>query len=205
MDNRYFKKIIGKLIYLSPINLDDCNKYAEWMNDLQVTKYLANSSQQISMATEKKWLDDAVASKNGYIFSIINKEANNLMGSVGLHKIDHLHQTAAIGVFVGDKNYWNRGIGTEAVNLALDYAFNVLNLHNIWLEVISYNNRAVHAYKKIGFSEIGRRRQCYQIAGERYDVIYMDLLASEFKSIYLKKLIQDDSAEEDFGKKLELA
>ena len=55
-----------------------------------------------------------------------------------------------------------------------------MNLHNIKLRAYSFNERAINCYQKCGFKEIGRRREARIVAGEKYDVIQMDILASEF-------------------------
>ena len=94
--------------------------------------------------------------------------------------VDSVHQQAELGIFIGEKDYWDKGLGTEAVKLLLDYGFNLLNLHNILLKVFSYNERAIKCYKKVGFKEIGRRRESREIASQKYDEIYMDILSSEF-------------------------
>jgi RimJ/RimL family protein N-acetyltransferase len=87
-----------------------------------------------------------------------------------------------VGIFIGEKSYWNRGYGEEALRLLMDYAFNLLNLNNLMLNVYAFNSRAINCYKKIGFKEVGRRRQARRIQGKSYDIIYMDILAEEFNS-----------------------
>ena len=61
------------------------------------------------------------------------------------------------GIFIGDAGYWNKGIGTEAASLCLDFAFNVLNMHTVYLYVYDYNKRAIASYKKIGFKVTGKK------------------------------------------------
>ena len=63
----------------------------------------------------------------------------------------------------------------EALNLILAYGFDYLNLNNIMLKVFAFNEVAINCYKKVGFKEIGRRRQSYYKKGEFFDEIYMDI------------------------------
>lgn len=81
---------------------------------------------------------------------------------------------------IGDKNYWDQGYGREAIELVLNYGFNILNLNNIMLNVYSFNKRAITCYENIGFKEIGRRREAYILGKRKYDEIHMDILADEF-------------------------
>ena len=48
---RYFKKIVGDKVYLSPINCDDYLKYVEWLNDRDISKYISNYTNMISLMT----------------------------------------------------------------------------------------------------------------------------------------------------------
>ncbi|HOO33128.1 MAG TPA: GNAT family protein [Thermotogota bacterium] len=175
---RYFKKLKGERLYLSPINVEDASRYCEWINDMNVTVKLGRPSFLLSVETEKEALEDLV--KGGSTFAIILNDVDKLIGNCGLMAIDHLNQNAELGIMIGDKAYWNNGYGTEAIRLLLNYGFNILNLHNIMLRVFSFNERAMKCYKKCGFKEIGRRRGDYVIGKERYDSVYMDILATEF-------------------------
>lgn len=89
-------------------------------------------------------------------------------------------QCGTVGLFIGDEENRNNGYGQDTLNLLLDYGFNYLNLKNIMLKVFSFNERAINCYKKVGFKEIGRRRQSYYLKGKFYDDVYMDILREEF-------------------------
>lgn len=112
-----------------------------------------------------------------------------LIGLCVLFAIDKVDRKAMFGITIGEKSYWDKGYGQEATKLILDFGFNLLNLNNIMLGVFSYNQRAINCYKKVGFKEIGRRRQARIISGKKYDMVLMDILAEEFESVYVKKLI----------------
>jgi len=64
----------------------------------------------------------------------------------------------------------------------LDYAFNALGLHNVMLETFSYNERAIRAYTRAGFREMGRRRESARVGGRAYDDVYMDCLSTDFRN-----------------------
>jgi len=185
---KYYKKLIGKKCYLSPLNIDDAEKYCEWVNDLEVTQYTSLAAKQISLPKEIDILNGMI--KNSFqAYSIIDISNDKLIGICSLFNINQLYQNAELGIFIGDKEYWGKGFGPDAINLLLDYGFNILNLHNIMLEVFSFNERAIKAYKKVGFKIIGRRRKALLYAQERFDMIYMDILAEEFKSDFIEKTV----------------
>lgn len=183
---RFFKKLVGKKCYLSPVDTsaEAIEKYTQWLNDSEISIPLNNFTKVINNDKEKEFLNELLT-KTPYTFAIVDIGNDNLIGNCGLFAVDNIHQTAEVGLFIGDKSCWNKGYGTEALSLLIDYGFNALNLHNIQLRVFSFNKRGIRSYEKIGFKEYGRRREDVFIAGKRHDTIFMDILASEFKSIYI--------------------
>lgn len=113
-------------------------------------------------------------------------QTDEIIGSIGLHEINNINRTATLGIFIGNKEYWSKGYGTEAIQLILDFGFNYLNLNNIDLALMEFNERALKCYEKCGFKEIGRKRKCNFINGKYYDSILMDILAEEFTDSYIK-------------------
>lgn len=181
---KYFKKLVGERIYLSPRNVEDVEIFTEWMNDFYVTDYTGRSYRTVTLQAEKEYLERA--DKNENTFAIIDIETDQMIGTVGLHEVDHINRTATLGIFIGNRDYWSKGYGTEAIRLILDFAFNYMNLNNIDLALMEFNQRALKCYQKCGFKEIGRRRKCKFINGKYYDSILMDVLAEEFKESYIK-------------------
>ena len=115
-------------------------------------------------------------------FLIYDRQTDTPVGGVSLRGIDLKVGIAELGISIGRKDYWGKGLGTEAITLLVDYGFTVLGLHNIMLSTYAYNERAMRSYLKIGFREFGRRREAQRIGDQRYDIVYMDLLRSEFRS-----------------------
>jgi len=173
----YFKKLAGKKCYLAPLDVNDAEKYTAWLNDLEVTEHLLVYPHIISIENEKGFLEKL---SREHTYSIIDNGSNELIGNCGFSDIDHINQTGEVGMFIGDKKYWNKGYGTEALSLLLDYGFKALNLHNISLRVYSFNERAIKAYEKIGFKITGKKREALLRGKERHDIIFMDILYDEF-------------------------
>lgn len=176
---KYFAKLPGKRLYLSPMNADDLMLYTKWMNDLEVTDRLGMSAQVTSTESEEKWLLD---NNSNYQFAIVRKEEDRLIGNCGFQDFSPIHQAAEVGLFIGEEQDRSKGYGSEVLTLLLDYGFHHLNLHNIMLKVFSFNERAIHCYEKVGFREFGRRSECYYVNGQFHDQIMMQILKDEWCS-----------------------
>ena len=183
---KFFKKLVGDNIYLSPRNVDEevIEKITEWLNDFETTDYTGKSASVITIEDEKKYFENP--KESDCAFFIVQLEDNKLIGTIGLHNIDHINRRATFGIFIGDKSVRNKGYGTEAIRLILEYGFKYLNLNNINLDVMEFNERAMACYKKCGFKEYGRRRKAEFLCGKYYDRVSMDILAEEFEGDYIR-------------------
>lgn len=182
---KYFKKIVGERIYLSPLCVEDAEKYTKWLNDFSVSDGLGRSGKVMTVEEEKQWIEKSYKDGDFY-FAIVKLENDELLGNCGIHDINYRDRTAIAGIFIGEENERNNGYGTETLQLLLDYGFHYLNLNNIMLNVFSFNERAIACYKKVGFQEFGRRRKSYFLNGKYYDKVYMDIVAEEFCGSYIK-------------------
>ncbi|HWR05323.1 GNAT family protein [Sporomusa sp.] len=188
-------KIRGDKVSLATLNLADAGKIAEWLNDLEVTLPLGDEAfSHVTVETIQHDIEKSPERSSGLrTFALIQNADDCLIGRSALYAIDYVNRSAKIGIFIGDKQHWNKGYGQESLRLTLDYAFNLLNLNSVMLGAVSFNARAIHCYQQAGFTEIGRIREARIIGVERYDVILMDILAKEFRqhnesvvSLYLK-------------------
>lgn len=186
----YFKRMVGKKCYLSPPSLEDAEKWTEWDNDLEVTIPMGEEAYTPYSVDKTREIISNIIKKQSHIFSIVELKTDKSIGRCMLFAIDQVDRRAMFGIAIGDKKYWSKGYGLEATKLLLDYGFNLLNLNNIMLGVYSFNQRAINCYKKVGFKEIGRRRQARIIGGKKFDVILMDILAEEFESVYVNRFVE---------------
>ncbi|MGD9570163.1 MAG: GNAT family N-acetyltransferase [Sedimentibacter sp.] len=174
---KYYKKLVGNKVYLSPMNIEDAEIYVKWLNDFSVTDGIGTSNKITSLEFEKEWMSQ---NSSQYQFAIVRLTDDKLIGNCSIHGLDPLRQCSEVGLFIGDEENRSKGYGQEVLNLLLDYGFNYLNLNNIMLKVFSFNDRAISCYKRVGFKEIGRRRQSYFLRGKFYDDVYMDILREEY-------------------------
>jgi len=154
--------------------------YHRWFNDWAVMETMEDPAPERLDDTER-WFDrnGRADVRDQVTFTLYEREASRPIGVTSLQQIDHLHRTAMFSIVIGERAVWGRGYGTEATRLVLGYAFGRLNLHSVRLTVRAYNERAIAAYRRAGFREIGRWRQAHRRGGEAHDLVFMDCLATD--------------------------
>jgi diamine N-acetyltransferase len=179
----------GDRVALGPQRRDLVPIYQQWLNDFAVLAPLGIPLRPLHEEGEVAHFEQTSAHAGEAWFTVYIRSHLLPIGIAGLKDIDHLRRIAEFVMFIGDKTAWGKGYGTETTRLVLDYGFTALGLHNILLQVFDFNERALAVYRRVGFRELGRRREAYRVGGRVYDVIYMDYLASEFESPVLAKLL----------------
>ena len=113
--------------------------------------------------------------KNEVAFQVIVVD-NEAIGYCGLSNLSQQNRSAEYFILIGDQNYWNRGIGTCAGQIVLEYGFSKLGLHRIWLTVSEVNHGAIKSYESLGFTEEGRMKDACFRDDEFHDKIVMSIL-----------------------------
>ena len=155
------------------------DQYRDWFNDLEVTQFVSNFGAVFTTEAEEDWYRNQVENDEP-IFTIYHLPDDKPIGNCGLHNINQGNDHGEMGIVLGEKEYWNLGLGTEAVRLITDFGFAVLGLHGISLLVKGFNKRARRVYEKVGYQIAGRVRDFYKIDCNYYDEIIMDILREEF-------------------------
>ena len=184
------KKLVGERCYLSPCLPEDAALWARWLNDLHVAVPLGDEAYTQPTLDQQEGMIASIGQAGFHAFTIVALADDVPVGRCLLFDIDPVDRRAMLGVFIGERAYWGQGYGRDAVRLLLDYGFGLLNLNSVMLGVMAFNQRAIRCYEAVGFREIGRRRQARIIAGEKHDVVLMDILAEEFGSPYVRPLME---------------
>jgi RimJ/RimL family protein N-acetyltransferase len=143
-------RVDGIRIYLRTLEEKDANQnYCDWLNDPTVNLYL--ETRRTSIEELRKYIREKRSSPNCLFFGIFSKENGEHIGNIKLEPIDFERKRATLGLLIGDKKYWGKGFGTEAVKVLVDWAFNSLGIEELDLGVISENAAAIKVYQKAGF------------------------------------------------------
>ena len=176
--------LVGELVALGPAHRGLIPLLWKWESDLELSLLTGDPARPLTPeGIEAVYERFSKAGPDHTGFAIYERATMRPIGTVGLVHINATHRTAELGIGIGEHDCWGNGYGTEATRLVLDYAFTMLGLHNVMLRVFSYNERAIRAYERAGFREIGRRREAQRVGDRAYDVVFMDCLAADFAAL----------------------
>jgi RimJ/RimL family protein N-acetyltransferase len=163
------------------------------MNDREVTHYLSDRY-PLSRSDEEAWLRRAEANSfvDGLRVAIETKEGLPI-GVAQLRETRAEDRKSELSIIIGEKAYWSKGYGTDALMTLLRFGFHEMNLHRVWLTTLEYNERAVACYRKCGFREEGRLRQEVFKYGRYWDYIIMGVLRDEFDALCAAPKEEDDA------------
>jgi len=176
--------LIGKKIYLRALENDDLPNLLKWLTDEKITYYLQQGDRPPTIEILKDAYDVEGKNSTQISFAVIDKKLNKHIGWTGLYEINWLSRNAEIRIFVGDKNFWRKGIAYESQKLLTEYSFDKLNLHRIHAGTNIECMGEQGALKKLFFTKEGISKDGMYRNGKYYDLIHFGLL----KNQYLKKL-----------------
>lgn len=174
---KYFKKLLGDKIYLSPRNVEqeDIEKFTIWLNDFKTTDYIGRSNQVVTLEGERKYLEDHLNDKSTFL--IIELENDNMIGTVGIEKINNIDRTGTLGIFIGEESARNKGYTVEE-----EISFGPMNLGLPPDEIRRRVDAAIECLGLDGYRERGPQELS---GGEKGRVAIADVLAMEPRFLLL--------------------
>jgi RimJ/RimL family protein N-acetyltransferase len=172
--------MLGDLVRLRAMEPSDAEALWRWNHDPEVMRWMQDSHPQ-SLAQVTRWLGEE-RGRNEYGDLLLGVEVqadDKLIGLVRLHGTEPELGIAELDIYLGEKNYWGKGYATDTVRTVCRYGFDKMRLHKITLTVVTENEAAWRAYRKVGFVQEGRLREVFRRDGRWYDQYTMGLLAGE--------------------------
>ncbi|HPX93885.1 MAG TPA: GNAT family protein [Bacillota bacterium] len=172
----------GDRILLAPLTQEDLERVAPFFADAEALYYylpdllLPRTSAQLQ-ALMDEWNDGV----RNFVFACRYK--NEAIGLVTLSDLDYAMGNAEMGIMLISRAWRGRGLASEAVKLALTYAFDELGLHRVYARLAEENLPSLNLFKRLGFTEEGRLREAMRRGGSYLDLIVVGLLENEFDRI----------------------
>jgi len=158
----------------------DYEYFVRWERDPEVTKYLTFDEDR----SYEDVVTEAIFNKNSndrMDFTIVDKEKNLPIGRICFSRIDRHNDSLDISkMYIGETEYWGRGVGREVITEVLEYCFTFMHMERVTLDYYKGNKRAAALYESLGFKNEGAARNAAKKNGKYYDMHLMSLLRSEF-------------------------
>ena len=174
--------IIAETVRLRAIERQDLPLFVAWLNDPEVRQNLLVNI-PLSQAQEDGWFERTLTrslEEQPLGIEVRTPEGWRLVGNCSFFDLDWRNRCCEIGIFIGVKEFWGRGYGTQVMRLMLNYGFNTLNLNRVYLRVYESNPRGIRCYEKAGFRHEGRLRQAIFQDGRYIDLLMMSVIRSEW-------------------------
>jgi RimJ/RimL family protein N-acetyltransferase len=165
----------GGGVAISPALPDDIANLFLWINDAQA----AQSDlpyRPVDCLMFKDWLDHQNKQTAQVLFIIRTLQPARAVGFVLFKNVSPVFRAAELGVRIGEESDRGKGYGAAGLKLALQYAWDTLNLRRVWLTVHAGNARAIASYRRAGFEQEGVMRQAAFAGGAWVDVAMMAAL-----------------------------
>ncbi|GKX65971.1 GNAT family N-acetyltransferase [Inconstantimicrobium mannanitabidum] len=171
-------------IRLRNLQKEDKEYFYSWIRDKEVVKYSLSKFQKMNSDSEiSEWFDKVLLDKSSYKKAIVDSAKNNLIGYAGISGISQINKSGEYFIFIGDKSYHGKGVGTFVTKEIVKMGFEDLGLNRIMLTVSDINVGAVRAYTKANFKTEGIMRQACFRDGKFHNKIVMSILREEWISL----------------------
>ena len=172
----------GHKIYLKRLEPSMKAMYAKaLMNCSYETRKFTTTSMVFTQSGIEDFVERISKDSSRIDFVIFSKDKNEMVGDLSINDINSQSRTGSFRIAIDQHSNYQKGFGQEAMKLALNHAFGMMNLRRIELEVLVDNKRAIHVYEKLGFVKEGIKRKSAFFDHTYHDMVFMGLLKEDFK------------------------
>ena len=162
-------------VYLRLMTYDDTDLIVQWRNSDSVRKNFIYQA-LFTKESHENWIRTKVETGDVVQMIICEAGTDKPVGSVYVRDIDHTHQKAEYGIFIGEDSARGKGYGTATAKLMIKYCFEELKLHRLFLRVYADNIQAIRSYEKAGFEREALLRDDVCIEGQYRDIVLMGII-----------------------------
>ncbi|MGY3864863.1 GNAT family N-acetyltransferase [Aeromonas bivalvium] len=156
---------------------DITHQYCNWLNDKETNKYLESRFTEWNMQSLLDYYHQK--NKSELMLAIIEDDTGTHVGNVKVSAIDKNHHRAEIGIIIGDKNLWGKGIATTAIGIVAEYCFDVLDIHKLTAGAYAENLASINAFISNGFIVEGQRKEHVLTPSGWSDVVLLGKIKSQ--------------------------
>lgn len=172
--------LVGEHVRLTAVETEDYPAIAGWSNNSEYMRNMrTGAAAPVTVEQVAKWMAEDPGNANSFILALRPTDTPEIVGVAILRDIEWTNRSAWLAIGIGSPSHRGRGLGSEALGLLIDFAFDELNLYRLALSVMAYNDRAIKTYVKHGFVQEGAIREAIERDGARHDLLIFGLLAGD--------------------------
>ncbi len=167
--------LTGKHVRLVPLGPEHTDAYFAAGLDEEIRR-LTGTHHHLTYAEARDWCARRPRRPDRLDLAITDPRDGRFLGELSLYSVAPENESAGYRIALSALAFTGRGLGREATRLVLEYAFEQVGLHRVWLYVYAFNMRAIAVYRSCGFSVEGRMRDSLLWEGRRHDALLMAVL-----------------------------
>jgi RimJ/RimL family protein N-acetyltransferase len=165
----------SKIILREKTSADAWDDYA-WETDPELARLDASPTLSIPYS---RFLSDYTSdlyysSTTSHRFAVDTLDGEHI-GNCSYYNLDKSRGETELGIMIGNRDYWNKGYGTDAVTALVNYIFRQMKLKRVYLKTLDWNIRAQKSFQKCGFTPYG------QLARDGYNFVLMEIYRGQWQ------------------------
>ncbi len=182
LSRRWFpERLEGERTLLRRHTAANLDAFRRWYSDPEVVRLARYQEGPMRPEEIERFFTARVLGADSLAFAVHVKATERLIGTCAFSQVDGDNGSALFHITIGEKDAWGQGYGTEATALMLEHAIERLGLHRVALSVFAFNERAIRAYRKVGFVVEGRARDAIWRDGRYWDELQMSILEDDWR------------------------
>ena len=179
--NWFPEVMAGELVTLRRHAPQNVAAFRRWYADPEIARLARYQQSPMRPDEIERFFAARVVGPDALAMAVHERTTDRLIGTCAFSQLDGDNGSALYHITIGESDAWGRGFGTEATRLMVDHAFGALGLHRIALFVFEFNERAIRAYRRVGFVVEGRSRESVWRDGRWWDELAMSILESDWR------------------------
>ena len=170
----------GENVSLVPLGPEHTDAYFAAGLDEEVRR-LTGSHGHLTYEQARRWCHSRAEGEDRLDLAITEPKGGRYLGELSIYSVSPENETAGYRIALSAIEFTGKGLGREATQLVMRYAFEEIGLHRLWLQVYAFNMRAIAVYRSCGFYVEGRLRESLRWEGRRHDALLMAVLRDGFR------------------------
>lgn len=165
-------------VKLRSVKKSDLGIIRDWRNSPNTREFNTQFT-LLNMKNQRKWFEEISKEESSRKMFVITRRDGDPIGVCGLINIDRKNKSAEVAIILGEKKQRGKHLGSESLELLVNYGFKKLKLHRIGAEIFEYNKRSVNLFERLNFKLEATMRDKLWRYGKWWDVYSYSILSRD--------------------------